>query len=69
MTRHPCTVVMCCAYAAPDSNFCPAHASLHAHGGLTLITGRLDTGRRPRTRQRREEARLPFEPRHIHRTE
>ena len=53
MTRRPCAVVICRAYAALDSEFCPAHASLHPQGGLNLFTGRLDTGRRPRTRRRR----------------
>ena len=71
MTRifRPCAIFICCAYAAPDSEFCPAHASLHAQGGLNLVTGKRDAGRRPRTRRRSEEARLPFESRQIHRPE
>ena len=72
MTTRPCAVVICCAYTAPSSEFCSAHASLHTQGGLNLFTGRLDTGRRPRTRRRRAanpQARLPFEPSQTHRTE
>ena len=70
MTARPCAVVICCAYAAPNSEFCPAHVSLHAQGLLNLDTGQLDTRRRSTTRRQRSgQAELPLEPNQTQQTE
>ena len=52
MTRRPCAVVICCAYAAPDSAFCPVHRYLHAEGRLTVRPTKVVVRRPPRPSSR-----------------
>ena len=54
MTIRPCSIRICCAYATPDSEYCPAHARLRAQGPLDLSTGKAVKRRRSTLGRRRD---------------
>ena len=55
MTTRPCAIFICCAYAAPDSDYCPAHALLQAEGKLNAYTGKLSKRRGAKARQAHDD--------------
>ena len=75
MTARPCSISICCAYAAPESEYCPAHAHFLAEGLLDVYTGTVSRRRPGRSHRRRSadepnaEAWLPLPDDQPHRTE